>query len=342
MSHKIIKPVQEDETPTNIPQEDTDKTKPFTNLFKMNKDSKFLAMKNEEPSQNKTNLNIISDNNNTNNNKPQTITFGFGFNKQTSDKSSTDSHQTKSFGSFTGFNKFKTESGNGFFGNINNKEDNTKPSFSWGFGAKEEDSSKLTFKVPESINNKKTQCNNNANLFANMIKEAPKQTNNKKAEEDLEERENESEESEEESKKEEEPTQLISEDYSKYNKIFSLKVENFYLFSSEKKSYISKGKGFLSIEESKTEDKDCNTAVIAFRNQMGMKLVEGFLNEKFQNFSKYQKEPKYIASFSFVTLNENKQFQLGYAKVPFIEKDDIDEFERKYNQAISFVCGKGV
>jgi hypothetical protein len=57
-----------------------------------------------------------------------------------------------------------------------------------------------------------------------------------------------------------------------------------------------------------------------FRNTMGNKIIEGFLNEKIKKFEKYVKNFKHVAHFSFIINKEKQKFEVSQAKVPVKNK----------------------
>jgi hypothetical protein len=49
---------------------------------------------------------------------------------------------------------------------------------------------------------------------------------------------------------------------------------------------------------------------------MGNKIIEGFLTPTLKNFTKYVKNFKYVASFSFLQKGKEGKFEIGHSKVP--------------------------
>ena len=73
---------------------------------------------------------------------------------------------------------------------------------------------------------------------------------------------------------------------------------------------------------------------------MGKKIVEGFLNPLLKKFEKYIKNFKHVASFSFLQKDSSGNFNIGYAKVPFMREDDIKEFEKSFNEVLSLLSAE--
>ena len=81
-------------------------------------------------------------------------------------------------------------------------------------------------------------------------------------------------------------------------------------------------------------------AGVVFRNQMGTKIIEGFLNDKLKKMETYMKNYKYVASFSYIEFNEKKEPIVGFAKVPFTHDDELKAFEKGYNEALEYLSKK--
>ena len=135
--------------------------------------------------------------------------------------------------------------------------------------------------------------------------------------------------------KEEEPTKLVQQE-SSFDKKFSQHIDKIYVYKRDEKKYVSKGNGYLSVETAKETEK-AKMAVVVFRNQMGTKIIEGFLNEKLKKIETYMKNYKYVASFSYIEFNEKKEPIVGFAKVPFAHDDELKMFEKGYNEALDYL-----
>lgn len=98
---------------------------------------------------------------------------------------------------------------------------------------------------------------------------------------------------------------------SEYNKLFVKQVDNLYIFSKDEKKFVSKGKGFISLEKHKEK----NTAFVIFRNAMGVKLLEGFFTAHTKPVDKISKNYKSIASFGAIEFKDNKP-SLKICKIP--------------------------
>ena len=103
--------------------------------------------------------------------------------------------------------------------------------------------------------------------------------------------------------------------------------------------WVSQENGYLSVETAKETEK-AKMAVVVFRNQMGTKIIEGFLNDKLKKIETYMKNYKYVASFSYIEFNDKKEPIVGFAKVPFTHDDELKAFEKGYNEALEYLTKK--
>jgi hypothetical protein len=125
-----------------------------------------------------------------------------------------------------------------------------------------------------------------------------------------------------------------------YTKKYNKEVENIFIFVKEENKFVSKGKGYLSLEFAEVDGK--KIAVVVFRNNMGSKIIEGFLNSNLKKFEKYVKNFKHVASFSFLQKGKSGKFEIGHSKVPFAREEDLKEFEKVYNDILaSLADGEG-
>ena len=132
---------------------------------------------------------------------------------------------------------------------------------------------------------------------------------------------------------------LKAQDYSEYSKLFSLNLNNLFLYNKTDKKYISKGSGFFSIEKTKDEKSEKHQAVVVFRNHAGNKLVEGFLDTKFNKFDIFSKEFNYVVCFGIIMINEGKP-DIGFIKIPFKNEDNANELKEAFEKAMEFIKGK--
>ena len=173
--------------------------------------------------------------------------------------------------------------------------------------------------------------NNNSNSFFNNLtkKEEAKESDDEDNKEDV---------FGDEPQKEEEPTKLVQQE-SSFDKKFSQHIDKIFVYKKDEKKYVSKGNGYLSVETAKETEK-AKMAVVVFRNQMGTKIIEGFLNDKLKKIETYMKNYKYVASFSYIEFNEKKEPIVGFAKVPFTHDEELKAFEKGYNEALEYLTKK--
>ena len=120
---------------------------------------------------------------------------------------------------------------------------------------------------------------------------------------------------------------------SVYTKKYNKEADNIFIFVKEDNKFVSKGKGYLSLEFAEVDAK--KIGVVVFRNNMGSKIIEGFLNSNLKKLEKYVKNFKHVASFSFLQKDKSNKFAIGYAKVPFAREEDLKEFEKVYNEILA-------
>ena len=132
---------------------------------------------------------------------------------------------------------------------------------------------------------------------------------------------------------------LKSQDYSNYSKLYNTHLDNLFLYNKNKKKYISKGNGNFSIEKTKDENSKEHQAVIVFRNQTGNKLVEGFINKKFDKLDISNKDFNFVLSFGIIMMIEGKP-ELGFIKIPFKNEENANKLKDAFDKAILFLEGK--
>ena len=140
---------------------------------------------------------------------------------------------------------------------------------------------------------------------------------------------------EENNKKENKLSIIIKKEDENYIKKYSKNIDDIFIFSNDKK-FISKGNGILSIEFSK-EKSYKKIAILIFRNQTGKILIEGCFNKKFDNLKNYVKNLKNIVEFSIIEINEKKQKKFCLIKIPFSNKEDLNEFISIYKETMKFI-----
>ncbi len=211
----------------------------------------------------------------------------------------------------------------------NKKEENKESLFNNVF--KEGDSFKFTGKL--FSNTEKPQLTfsdfKSKNSFFN-------ERNNKKEENEKEKNENVLfNEVEDDKPKKEKPKPLVSQDFSNYEKKYNSYIENFYVFSRITKKYVSKGNGFLSVEISKNKNK--KRGVIVFRNQGGIKIIEGFITSNISKIEREEKHYKTIATIWYIYFNELGNTELGAAKIPFRNNDEFKKFKNSFEECIEYI-----
>ena len=273
----------------------------------------------------------LFENNSTSNTNPTNF-FLFSNNKIEKSENNTENNQPKN--SFSLFNN-------------NNNNEKSKSLFTFTFltnnNNNENNNNKFTpflFQSPNNNNNNLNTNiinNNNGNIFSNLINNTnDKKDNNKK--ELFNDEENNDEDDDDEADKPK--TKYVSDplkaqDYSDYVKIFNKHINNFYLYNSKEKIFTSKGNGFFSIEKTKDETK--KQVVVVFRNQTGIKLVEGFLDKKFEKIEINSKNFDFILSFGFLMVNEKKETEFGFAKIPFTDEGQAELLKKAFEEAFTFM-----
>lgn len=129
------------------------------------------------------------------------------------------------------------------------------------------------------------------------------------------------------------------EDEDGYKKRYAKKVDNASLYDNLKRTFISRGEGFIIIE---TQEKDDNKkeryARIVYRNLIGGIIFQGIIHDKINKCVKLEKKLKHICHIIFLTKEENdKDLHLGQAKITFTTQDEIDTFSDKYNNTIKYI-----
>ena len=132
---------------------------------------------------------------------------------------------------------------------------------------------------------------------------------------------------------------LKAQDYSEYSKLFNLNINNLFLYNKSEKKYVSKGSGFFSIEKTKDEKSEKHQAVVVFRNHAGNKLVEGFLDKKFNKFDIVSKDFNYVVCFGIIMMNDGKP-EIGFIKIPFKNEENANNLKQSFEKAMEFIDKK--
>ena len=129
------------------------------------------------------------------------------------------------------------------------------------------------------------------------------------------------------------------EDKDGYIKRYIKKVENILLYDKILKTYVSKGEGFIIIETQENKEDKKRFARIVYRNLIGGIIFQGILNEKINKCNPYEKKLKHICHIIFLMKenDEKDNLVLAQAKIPFISQEEINKFEKKYNDSIKYI-----
>ena len=129
---------------------------------------------------------------------------------------------------------------------------------------------------------------------------------------------------------------LKAQDYSEYSKLYNTHLNNLFLYNKKHKQFISKGNGFFSIEKTKDEKNQNHQAVVVFRNQTGNKIVEGFVDKKFDKFDIINKDFNFVVSFGIIMVSDGKP-EFGYIKIPFKSEENANELKDAFEKALVFI-----
>ena len=130
---------------------------------------------------------------------------------------------------------------------------------------------------------------------------------------------------------------LKAQDYSEYSKIFSLNINNLFLYNKAQKKYVSKGSGFFCIEKTKDDATEKAKVVVVFRNHAGNKLVEGFLDNEFKKCDILSKDFDSVVCFGIILINEGKP-DIGFIKIPFKNEDSAKELKQAFDNAMKIIA----
>ena len=296
---------------------------------------------------------------NDNNDKKENTKPLFNFeNKEEKNETETkkENNQGSLFGNnnsiFTGGSLFTNNKGKSLFGNsdTNNNENSI---FSSNAG-------KSLFGNNDTINNVKSLFSNNGgkSLFGDINNNNPfseikgdvfakslfSANSNKSKEKEGNLFEGKEENSENSNEGDQPKTKYVAEplkaqDYSEYSKLFNLNINNLFLYNKSEKKYVSKGSGFFSIEKTKDEKSEKHQAVVVFRNHAGNKLVEGFLDKKFNKFDIVSKDFNYVVCFGIIMMNDGKP-EIGFIKIPFKNEENANNLKKSFEKAMEFIDKK--
>ena len=131
------------------------------------------------------------------------------------------------------------------------------------------------------------------------------------------------------------------EDEDGYKKRYAKKVDNATLYDKLKKTFVSRGEGFVIIETQEKENKDQKKerfARIVFRNLIGGIIFQGVLHDKINKCVKLEKKLKHVCHIIFLMKEENsEELSLAQSKIVFSTQDEIDNFSEKFNKTIRYI-----
>ena len=138
------------------------------------------------------------------------------------------------------------------------------------------------------------------------------------------------------------PEEDNKEDKDGFIKRYIKKLDNASLYDKMRKSYVSKGEGFIIIETQEKENENKTKerfARILYRNNIGGIIFQGVLNAEINKCITYEKKLKHICHFIFLEKGDDTKnpLVLGQAKIPFSTLDDINIFSEKYNNTIKYI-----
>jgi len=130
---------------------------------------------------------------------------------------------------------------------------------------------------------------------------------------------------------------IVEDEKSLFTKKFHKAVDVFFVYNKEEKIYKNKGSGVISVEQSKSNE---NKAVILmFRNNLGSKVFDGIISKELKKFDKEVKNFKHIAKFALIE-KVDKKLEIRHCKIPFGRSEDLSEFEKSFDQAISYLSNQ--
>ena len=132
------------------------------------------------------------------------------------------------------------------------------------------------------------------------------------------------------------------EDKDGFIKRYIKKIDNALLYDKLRKTFVSKGEGFLIIEtQEKENDKKQKErfARILYRNSIGGIIFQGILHGQINKCIISEKKLKHICLFIFVVKQEDDKNNLSYAqaKIPFNTLEEVNKFSEKYKDTIKYI-----
>jgi hypothetical protein len=131
------------------------------------------------------------------------------------------------------------------------------------------------------------------------------------------------------------------EDKDGYKKRYAKKVDNATLYDKLKRTFVSRGEGFIIIETQEKENKDNKKerfARIVFRNLIGGIIFQGIIHDKINKCVKLEKKLKHICHIVFLMKEDNnEELSLAQSKIVFSTQDEIDNFSEKFNNTIKYI-----
>ena len=126
-----------------------------------------------------------------------------------------------------------------------------------------------------------------------------------------------------------------------YIKRYIKKVDNALLYDKLKRTFVSRGEGFIIIETQEKENEDKKKerfARILFRNSIGGIIFQGVMNNQIHKCISSEKKLKHICHFIFLSKEDEKSdLSLAQAKIPFTTLEEINKFSEKYNNTIKYL-----
>ena len=124
-----------------------------------------------------------------------------------------------------------------------------------------------------------------------------------------------------------------------YIRRYAKKVDNTLLYDKKEKKFVSKGEGFIIIETQENKEDKKRYARIVYRNSIGGIIFQGILNDKINKCNPYEKKLKHICHIIFLMKenSEKEDLVLGQAKILFINQEEINKFQNKYNDSIKYI-----
>jgi len=131
------------------------------------------------------------------------------------------------------------------------------------------------------------------------------------------------------------------EDKDGYIKRYTKKVDNVFLYEKLKRTFVSRGEGFIiieTLEKENDEKKKERFARLVFRNTIGGIIFQGILNDQINKCIATEKKLKHLCLIIFLMKAEgSEELTLAQAKIPFSTQDEINTFSEKYKDTIKYL-----